>query len=390
MLGFHTIHIKSDVILQKSDSKDGKKRRVDDEHRVNDESELNEEDEKDEEDDESEKDEEVEEGEEDDKRVEEGVKLAEENEEIEESEEEEEEEEDEEGLEMRARLPTELLEIRNDDRGPLYHSLCNEDLLYPKDARRYRIRRLQATGNRVSRVQTGIIVDDFGLPGPNLEYETRGSLAAEEEGERKEDEPAAQISLAFLRVNKQVCQEASTRLYSTRTFGFDDPTTFAQFLSFQYIHVAQPPTPINGKVLLKTKRNTIRSIHIRAKTALFLRQKILWMSALDAAHFVLPELQRIRVLFDLSYEGDEGYMDGTLWQYSRHRNDIRLLKSAEIRVATHLSIFMKDERSYEIHEVGWRVQLVEAIIEHHLDVLFGGSLLNAVSVEARDAIFAQG
>lgn len=112
------------------------------------------------------------------------------------------------------------------------------------------------------------------------------------------------------------------------------------------------------------------------------------MSALDAAAFVLPELQRIRVLFDLCHEGNERYVDGSRWQYFRHRNGIRLLNSAEIRVATHMSIFMKDERVTEFREVGWPVRFVEAIAGHHLDVLFGGSLLDPVSVKARDATFA--
>ena len=352
VLGDHTIHIKSDVILQKSDSKDAKKEEVDDEDGVNNESEWEEEDE---EDDESEED-----------------------------------DEDEEGLEMHAKVPAELLDISNDDRGPLYHSLCNEELKYPKDARRYRIRHLEAKGSKASRVQRGIFVEDFGLPDPNLEYETRGFLGEEEEEEEeKEDKPATQISLAFLRVNKQVYREASTLLYTTRTFSFDDPATFAQFLSFKYNHIAKPPTPINGTVLLGTKRNSIRSIYMRAKTALVLRQKILWMSALDAAAFVLPELERIGVLFDLCYEGNERFMDRTLWQNGRHCHCIRLLKSAEIRVATDLSIFVKDGRSYEFRESGWRVQLVEAIAGHHLDVLFGGSLLDPISVAARDTTFYQ-
>lgn len=54
------------------------------------------------------------------------------------------------------------------------------------------------------------------------------------------------ILFAFLRVDKQVYQEASTLQYPTRTFGLDDPATFAQFLSFRYNHVAKPPIPINA------------------------------------------------------------------------------------------------------------------------------------------------
>lgn len=62
----------------------------------------------------------------------------------------------------------------------------------------------------------------------------------------------------ILRVNKQIYQEASALLYSTRTFGFDDePTTFAQFLSFQYGRIAEPSTLTNGLILLATKRKTV-------------------------------------------------------------------------------------------------------------------------------------
>ena len=90
--------------------------------------------------------------------------------------------------------------------------------------------------------------------------------------------------------------------------------TFVQFLFFKYNHIAEPPTPSNGPILLATKRNSIGSAHIRAKTALGLPQKIQWMSALDAAALVLPKLETIRILFDLCYEGNERYMDRSLWQ----------------------------------------------------------------------------
>lgn len=133
VFGYHTIHIKSDVILEKSDSED-------DEH------------------------------------------------------DDEEEEE----------LPAELLESFNDDRGPLYHSTCNEELLHPKDARVYRIRTQEAKGNRDSRVQSDMVVKDFRhvkwrprLSNPNLEYRTIGIP-------REEDKTPVQVKLAFLRVNKQV------------------------------------------------------------------------------------------------------------------------------------------------------------------------------------------
>ena len=142
----------------------------------------------------------------------------------------EEDEEDEEDDEKDDDSPVELLEICNEDRGPLYHSLCNEELLHPKDALLYRIRSLEAKGSRASRVQTDMVVKDFKhvkypeLSDPTLEYETIGSLG---------EEPAVQVKLAFLRVNKQVYHEASMVLHSTRTFGFDDPTTFAQFFSIE-------------------------------------------------------------------------------------------------------------------------------------------------------------
>lgn len=283
--------------------------------------------------------------------------------------------------------PAELAEVLSDDRGPLYHSICDKELLHPKDARLYRIRSIEANGSRDSRVQSNMVVKDFKhvkchrLPDANLKFETIGSLG-------EEDKPTVQVKLAFLRVNKQVYQEASTRLYSIRTFGFDDTATFARFFSINYNPVGNPPTSTNGTNLLATKRNSIRSVHIRAKTALALRQKVRWMAALNAATFVLPSLEKIRVLFDLCHEGNEQYVDRTLWQYSRHVNGFPLLKTAEVRVATHLLPFlMEDNRTVEFREVRWRVQLLEAIVGHHMDVLFGASLLDPASVAERDAIF---
>ena len=51
----------------------------------------------------------------------------------------------------------------------------------------------------------------------------------------------------------------------------------------------------------------------------------------------------------------------------------------------------RDDGSYycELREVGWRVRLSEAILGHHLDVLFGASLLDAAAVAERDAVFCQ-
>ena len=345
VLGEHTIHIKSDVIPQKADSEDDEDDDEDDDEVY------------DEDDDEDDGDDDWHDDEEDEEQ------------------------------------PAELSEILSDDRGPLYHSICNKELLHPKDAQLYRIRSLEANGSRDSRVQSNMVVKDFKhvecprLLDSSLEYETIGSLG-------EEDKPTVQVRLAFLRVNKQVYQEASTILYSTRTFGFDDPTTFAQFFSINYNHVAKPPISTNGTNLLATKRNSIRSVHIRAKTALYLRQKILWMAALDAATFVLSRLEEIRVLFDLCHEGKERHVDRTLWQSCRHRNGFPLLKTAEVCVATHLLPFlMRDdtngERSHEFRDVRWRVQLLEAIAGHHMDVLFGASLLDPASVAERDDIFAR-
>ena len=283
-----------------------------------------------------------------------------------------------------------MSEIWSDDRGLLYHSICDKELLHPKDAQLYRIRNLEANGSRDSRMQSNMVLKDFKhvkcprLSDPNLEYETIGTLG-------EEDKPAVQVKLAFLRVNKQVYEEASRILYSTRTFGFDDPTTFAQFFSIKCSHICDPPTSTSGTNILATKRNSITSVHFRARTALYLRQKILWMAALDSATFVLPRLEKIRVLFDLSHDGMGRYVDRTLWQACRHRNGFPLLKTAEVRVATHLLPLPKrdDADSDELRETRWRVELLEAIVGYHMDVLFGASLLDPASTAERDATFDQ-
>ncbi|KAL9068543.1 MAG: hypothetical protein Q9161_006088 [Pseudevernia consocians] len=351
VLGDHTIHIKSDIIPEKPDSKDDM---YDD---------KNDEDSDDKDDEDSDDD-------------------------YENSEDDDDGPDDEE----RRKWPAELLELTNDDRGPLYHSTCNKELQQPKDALLYRIRSIEANGSRDSRVQSNIVVKDFKhvkcprLPDSHshLECETIGSL-------EEDDKPTVQVKLAFLRVNKQVYEEASTILYSTRTFGFDDPATFAQFFSISYNPLSKPTSTV-GTSLLATKRNTIRSIHFRAKTALFFGQKFRWMYALDSATFVLLRLEKIRVLFDLCHEGKESWMDRTLWQSCRHRNGFPLLKTAEVRVASHLySCAWRDptkgEDIYAHLDATWRVELLEAIVGYHMDVFFGASLLDSASVAKRDANF---
>ena len=49
----------------------------------------------------------------------------------------------------------------------------------------------------------------------------------------------------------------------------------------------------------------------------------------------------------------------------------------------------EDEPSYEFRDARWRVQLLEAIPGHHLDVLFGESVLDPVAVAARDDVFSR-
>ena len=375
VIGDQVIHIKSDMILDKSDSED-------DEHDEHESSDGEGDESKDGEDDQSNHD-----------------RSEESNEESNDDEDDESDDDvggwggwrDDEEVEE---LPAELLEVSNDGRGPLYHNTCNNELLHPKDARIYRIRSVEAKGSRGSRVQSDMVIKDFRhvkwvprLSDPNLEYETIGSPG-------EEDKPPVQVKLAFLRVNKQVYEEASTILYSTRTFGFDDATTFAQFFSIRYNPIAKPPTSTNGTNLTASKRNSIRSVHIRAQTALSIGQKIKWMAALDAATFVLPSLEKIRVLFDLSHEKTGRYVDRTFWQYWRHQNGFPLLKTAEVSVATHLVSFWirndaKDEPLYEFRDVSWRVDFLEAVVGYHMDVLFGASLLDEASVARREAVFAE-
>lgn len=86
-------------------------------------------------------------------------------------------------------------------------------------------------------------------------------------------------------------------------------------------------------------------------------------------------------------------MDETFWQYWRHRNGFPLLKTAEVRVATHfVARWMgKDEEGellWELRDVTWRKEFLEAILEHHMDVLFGATLLDEASVAERKATFA--
>ena len=314
--------------------------------------------------------------------------------------EDEESEEDEWDREEEKELPAEFVAVTNDDRGPLYHRICNEELLHPKDAQLYRIRSLravrslEAAANRGPRTQNAIVVKDFKhikhreLSDPNLVYETIGSLGEEGEGE---NEPAAQLSLAFLRACQQVYEDASKVLYSTQPFSFDDPTTFAQFFAINCSSIAQPPTPTNGGTLtLASKRTLNRRLQIRAQTALSLRQKFLCMGALDAAPYVMPGLDSICVLFDLCHKGNEAHVDSTLWQYFRHRHGFPLIRKAEVRVASDLVVVPGQEEGEEEFRVfGWRVQLLEAIAGHHMDVFFAAGVLNSAGVAARNATFAQ-
>ena len=305
-----------------------------------------------------------------------------------------EEDEPEEEYEHR-RLPKDLL-LLGDTRGPLYHSTCDMELLSPKDARFYRIRSLEANGNRCSRVQSDLAVKNFKYADHpsstdlHIEYETLGSLGGEEGvKEKEEDKPTVQLSLAFLRVNKQVYEEAATKLYSTKTFGFDDHATFCQFFSITFDSYTKPPIPTSGTSLLTTKRNSIKSLHIRAKTALCLDQKIMWMKVLNGATFVLPQLEKNRVLFDLSYQGNERFLDQTFWQSHRHKYNFPLLKFAEVRVATDLMSVWRMENGnwvYDFYE-GWQAGLPEAIVGHHMDVLFGASLLDRAAVKERNKAF---
>ena len=313
VLGDHTIHIKSDVIPQESHSADDKDEDEDSEDSVSD-------------------------------------------------------EEEEEEVEW----PTDIVSVLNSNRGPLYHSLCDNELLHPRDARLHRIRSLEARGSRTSRSQSDITVQDFKLAryklesDLNLECELIGS-------DDEEDAPARQVHLAFLRVCKLVKEEATRVLYSTKTFGFDDAATFARFFSIDCTRVLDS----KGRNLVFTDRNAIRSVQLRAKTGLCLRQKLVWTHVLNAAPLILPGLNQIRVTFDLCHSGNERFVDGLLWQSGRHRRGFPLLKRAEVRVATHFSLcFTKDggageEDSYEYRDVGWGRLIVEDDVRHHMDALFG-------------------
>ena len=383
VIGDHTIHIKSDVILEKSDSED-------DEHDDKDDGANKES--NDGEDDGSNhgKDDESNHGEDDGSNDDEDEESNDESD--------DESDDDHSGWrdyeEDKEELPAELLEAFNKDRGPLYHSTCNNELLHPKDARVYRIRSVEAKGSRDARVQSDMVVKDFRhvkwnprLSDPNMKYNTIGIPG-------EEDKPPVQVKLAFLRVNKQVYEEASSILYSTSTFGFDDATTFAQFFSIEYNPVAKPPIPTNGTDLLASKRNSIRSIHIRAKTALNLTQRLNWMAALDAATFVLPTLEKIRVLFDLSHEKMGRYIDRTFWQYWRHQHGFPLLKTAEVSVAVDLvPVWIRNDADdtplWEFRDVTWRLDFLEAVVGYHMDILFGASLLDPAAVAERDAAFAE-
>ena len=266
--------------------------------------------------------------------------------------------------------PADISEVLNSNRGPLYHSLCDNELLHPRDARLYRIRSLEAHGSRNSREQSDIMVQDFKLAkykmesDLNLECELIGS-------DDEEDTPTRQVNLAFLRVCKLVHQEAVRVLYSTKTFGFDDATTFAKFFSIDCINVLET----KGRNLLFTDRRAIRSVQLRAKTGLCLRQKLLWTSVLNAATLILPGLNKIRVTFDLCHIGNEHFVDGTPWQSGRHRRSFPLLKRAEVRVATHFTRFYRGddagEVSVEFRDVGWGTLIVEDDVRHHMDALFG-------------------
>ena len=324
VLGDHTIHIKSDVILWRPDSEDHE-----------------------------DEDEDGEDGEDDEQE--------------EDDEEEEYDEEEEEVVEW----PADILEVTNSDRGPLYHSICDDELLHPKDSRLYRIRSLEASGSRSSRVQSNMIIKDF--KHAKCEIESDLNLECETIGSLEEDKPTKQVSLAFLRVNKQVYQEASTVLFSTRTFGFDDPFTFAKFFSINCRDVLTT----NGMNIPFTERNTIKSVQIRAKTGLCLHQRVVWSTALNAATLVLPRLNKIRVTFDLCHEGNEHHVDGTQWYSHRHSLGFPLLRTAEVRVATHFMRFQRrddgtDDRLLEYRDdVVWGGVISEDDVRHHMDALFG-------------------
>ena len=268
--------------------------------------------------------------------------------------------------------PADISDVLNSNRGPLYHSLCDTELLHPRDSRLYRIRSLSAHGSRTSRTQPDITVQDFKLAKYKEESDLNLScelIGSDDEGE---DTPPRQVNLAFLRVCKLVKEEAIRVLYSTKTFAFSDAATFAKFFSIDCTHVENT----KGRNLLFTDRNAIHSVQLRAETGLCLHQKLLWTHVLNAAPFVLPGLNKIRVTFDLCYNGNESFVDGSLWQSGRHRQRFPLLKRAEVRVATHFAMFVKGdggagEVEYEYRDVGWGRLIGEDDVRHHMDALFG-------------------
>ena len=269
--------------------------------------------------------------------------------------------------------PAAISEVLNSNRGPLYHSLCTNDLLHPLDARLYHIRSLEAHGSRTSRTQSAITVQDFKL----AKYKTESDLNLScsligSDSEEEEDTSPRQLNLAFIRTCKLFHQEASRVLYTTKTFGFSDASTFAKFFSIDCTHVLDT----RGRNIVFGDRNAIRSVQLLAKTGLCLHQKLVWTRVLNAAPFVLPGLNKIRVTFDLCHSGNERFVDGTLWQAGRHRRSFPLLKRAEVRVATHFMMFFKEgegggEGSYEYRDVGWGRLIVEDDVRHHMDALFG-------------------
>ena len=269
--------------------------------------------------------------------------------------------------------PADISDVLNENRGPLYHSLCDNELLHPRDALLYRIRSLEAHGSRTSREQSDITVQDFKLakykmqPDLNLECELIGS----DDGDAPPT-PPGQVDLTILRVCNLFRQEATRVLYSTKTFGFDDAATFAKFFSIDCIDVVDT----KGRNLVYSDRRSIRSVQLRAKTGLCLAQKLRWTGVLNAATFVLPFLNKIRVNFDLCHDDNERFRDGALWQSCRHRRSFPLLRRAEVRVATHfVEVVKKDgsvgEAAHEYREIGWGWLIEEDDVRHHMDALFG-------------------
>ena len=269
--------------------------------------------------------------------------------------------------------PADISDVLNDNRGPLYHSLCDDELLHPRDAILYRIRSLEAHGSRTSREQSDIMVQDFKL----AKYKMESDLNLECELIGRDDEdasptPPGQVDLTILRVCNLFWQEATRVLYTTKTFGFDDAATFAKFFSIDCTQVLDT----KGRNLVFSHRRSIRSVQLRAKTGLCLHQKLRWTGVLNAATFVLPLLNRIRITFDLCHNGNEWFSDGTVWQSGRHHRSFPLLRRAEVRVATHFMKFVKEdgsvgEAAHEYRDIGWGVVIEEDDVMHHMDALFG-------------------